>query len=1008
MWTVLRRLVLTVIIVIPGVLCQAAESVAEFHHNAWTGLGAVFDIKQSAEGYLWLTTSRGVRRFDGVRFQTVEEVTRGAVLDSEIDSVFLSSSGGIWLTTQGAGLLFWKEGKLTAYPDRRCTPTRKQGQIIEDRDGSLWVQATAGLFRLRGSRCEQIGTEQGYPGRFPAGILLDSDGTLWVKPIAGALLFLPRGQQKFQTSKYGEGTSTGFAWLHEAPDGSIWLSDDQGLRRVAGKLSLATAPAPAPASKQKIRFGDFAFASDGSLWSATDAGVKRFDRVDRWPAPTAAANAPGETFTPQTGLSSDAVSKVLIEREGVWVGTNAGLDRLRRARLTTVALPHAQEHEFSVAAGDAGSVWTGNSNLALTHVAADGAITTFPGTRQTISVRRDHTGTIWSAGAGDSYLWRSGPNGFSPLHYPDEKMDAVIFTAVDRNGDPWITTNSGRVWHLSNGAWSDETGTLGKKPGIKGAMTDDAAGNVWFAFSNKVVKWDGSTFSRFSFPDGKRGVSENTTSVRGDHVWLAGAGGVQLFMKGQFYLMKWSDPDMPGRLSGIVETGTGDLWMNGFSGIAHLPAAELNRWLRDPDLPVSGERLDELDGLPGFSEEPLPEPSVVEAPDGRLWFATTKGIAWLDPAALERDRNRVPPPVFISSVIANAKTFVGADGLTLPAHNENLEIDYTALSLAIPERVLFRYKLDGVNEGWQNAGTRRQAFYTKLRAAHYTFHVTACNNDGVWNEAGAALHFSVAPAYYQTVWFRVSVAAATLALLVVLYRLRLRQMSRQFGMRMEERVNERTRIARDLHDTLLQGFQGVLLKFSAVSYMLPDHSRARDLLEEAVDQARKSIEEGRDAVQGLRTSTLATNDLARTIGTIGEELAADGLNGHRPGFRIEVEGAPMDLAPLVRDEVCRIVVEALRNAFRHADAAQIEVAIHYEKRRLRVQIRDDGRGVNQRILEAGGREGHHGLKGMHERASLIRGKLNVWSKPDAGCEVELTVPASVAYASQHARERRVS
>ena len=1008
MRTTLRKWALTGIIVIPGVLCQAAESVSEFHHNAWTGLGAVFDIKQSAEGYLWLTTSRGVRRFDGVRFQTVEEVTRGTVLDSEIDSVFLSSSGGIWLTTQGAGLLFWKDGKLTAYPDRRCTPTRKQGQIIEDRDGSLWVQATAGLFRLRGSRCEQIGAEQGYPGRFPAGILLDSDGTLWVKPIAGSLRFLPRGQQKFQTSPYGEGTSTGFAWLHEAPDGSIWLSDDQGLRRVAGKLSLAATPVTAPVSKQKKRFGDFAFASDGSLWSATDAGVTRFEHVDRWPAPAAAAKAPGETFAPQTGLSSDAVSKVLIDREGVWIGTNSGLDRLRRARLTTVLLPHASEHEFSVAAGEAGSVWTGNSNLPLTHVLADGAITTFPATRQTISVRRDHTGTIWSAGAGDFYLWRSGPNGFAPLHYPEEKVDAVIFTAVDRKGDLWITTNSGRAWHLSNGSWNDETATLGKKPGIKGAMTDDAAGNVWFAFSNKVVKWDGSTFSRFSFPDGQRGVSENTMSVRGEHVWLAGAGGVQLFMMGGFHLMKWRDPGMPGRLSGIVETRTGDLWMNGFSGIAHLSATEVNRWLQHPDAPVSGERLDELDGLPGFSEEPLPEPSVVEAPDGRLWFATTRGIAWLDPAALERDRNQVPPPVFISSVIANAKTFVGADGLTLPAHTENLEFDYTALSLAIPERVQFRYKLDGIDEGWQNAGTRRQAFYTKLRPAHYTFHVTACNNDGVWNEAGAALDFSVAPAYYQTVWFRVSVAAAILALLAALYRLRLRQMSRQFSIRMEERVNERTRIARDLHDTLLQGFQGVLLKFSAVSYMLPDDSRARAVLEQAIEQARQSIAEGRDAVQGLRASTLATHDLARTLSTIGMELASECGNGNRPGFRVEVEGTSMDLAPLVRDEVYRIVVEALRNAFRHAHAGQIEVEIHYEKRRLRVQVRDDGKGIDQSILDAGERRGHHGLKGMHERAGLIMGRLAVWSKPDSGCEVELTVPGSVAYAGPVAENQRVS
>jgi ligand-binding sensor domain-containing protein len=209
-------------------LVAAVHGATDFHHTEWSGLGAVFDIKQSPEGYLWLTTSKGVLRFDGVQFQSVDDVTRGAVRGGEIDSVFLSSSGGLWLTTEGAGLLFWKDGQLTTFPDRRCTPTRKQGKLIEDRDGSLWVQAAAGLFHLRGSVCEQVGTQQGYPGGFPAGILLDSDGTLWVKTRTSPLLFLPRGQSSFQLSKSGEGTSTGYAYLHEAPDGTIWLSDDQG------------------------------------------------------------------------------------------------------------------------------------------------------------------------------------------------------------------------------------------------------------------------------------------------------------------------------------------------------------------------------------------------------------------------------------------------------------------------------------------------------------------------------------------------------------------------------------------------------------------------------------------------------------------------------------------------------------------------------------------------------------------------------------------------------------
>jgi len=977
------------------------QGLTNFHHTEWGGLGAVFDIKQSPEGYLWLTTSKGVLRFDGVRFQSLEEVTRGAVLDGDIDSVFLAASGGLWLTTQGAGLLSWKDGKLSSFPDRRCTPSRKQGQIVEDRDGSLWVQATAGLFRLRGSVCEQIGLDQGYPGGFPVAIFLDREGTLWVKAQTGPLLSLRRGGSRFQNTPSGAGASAGFdfAFLHEAPDGAIWLSDSLGLRRVTSKPGAPASSTPQKHSRKNAPFGDFNFAADGSLWAVTQNGVRRFDHPEGWPSPVALESAPGETFTPSRGLSSDAVWKVLIDREGVWIGTNSGLDRLRSTSLFAVRLPHTQEHEFGIAAGDGGSVWTGNSSTPLTHIAADGTVTSLPRTRQTIALRRDHNGTIWSASAGHFHLWRSSGDRFVPLHYPDEELDSVLFEAVDRNNDPWITTASGRAYKLTSGYWSNQTGALDKKPGVRGAMLDDKDGNVWFAFSNKVVLWDGSAYHRYSFPDGQRGVSENTMSVRGDHVWLGGAGGIQLFTKGSFNIMRWRDPRLLGRVSGLVETESGDLWINGFSGITHVSAAELKLWLQYPHYAVSAEHLNELDGLPGLSGEVLPEPSLVEAPDGKLWFATTKGLAWLDPAVFERNRNRVPPPVFISAVISDGLPHSGSDSLRLPARTDNLEIEYTALSLGIPERVLFRYKLDGVDEDWQNVGTRRQAYYTKLRPGNYQFHVIACNNDGVWNEAGAVLNFRIMPAFYQTLWFQALCGLAALGSLWFLHRLRLRQEARDLNIRMEERVNERTRIARDLHDTLLQNFQGVLLKFHAVAYALPDRpAEAQQKLNSAIEDAREAIAEGRDTVQDLRSSTLLANDLARAIGTFGDGLAADQNGRNSPDFRVHVEGTPKELAPILRNEVYRIAVEALRNAFRHAGAKRVEVDICYEKRQFRMNVRDNGKGIDSQVLDQGGRVAHHGLPGMQERAQLVGGKLAIWSQPDSGTEIELVVSAAVAYA----------
>jgi signal transduction histidine kinase len=312
--------------------------------------------------------------------------------------------------------------------------------------------------------------------------------------------------------------------------------------------------------------------------------------------------------------------------------------------------------------------------------------------------------------------------------------------------------------------------------------------------------------------------------------------------------------------------------------------------------------------------------------------------------------------------------------------------------------MLFRYKLEGHDADWQDAGTRRQAYYGGLAPKQYRFRVMACNNDGVWNEAGATWSFTIMPAYYQTAWFRVSVVAAFLGVLWGLYRLRLQQMARQFNIRMEARVKERTRIARDLHDTLLQSFQGVLLKFHAVTFMMTGRPEVQKKLEDAIEQARTAIAEGRDAVQGLRTSTLVSNDLANSISIVGDGLMAEQPAGQAPEFSIQVEGTSRDLRPLVRDEVYRIATEAIRNAFRHAKARRIEVEIHYHRRELRLRIRDDGAGIDPSVLGDAKRPGHYGVPGMHERAAVISGKLTIWSELDSGAEVELTVPAAIAYA----------
>jgi signal transduction histidine kinase len=333
--------------------------------------------------------------------------------------------------------------------------------------------------------------------------------------------------------------------------------------------------------------------------------------------------------------------------------------------------------------------------------------------------------------------------------------------------------------------------------------------------------------------------------------------------------------------------------------------------------------------------------------------------------------------------------------MTIPPRRGRITLGFAALSLSVPDRVRFRYRLDGFDDDWSEAVAERQAVFTNLGPGNYRFRVIASNSEGVWNSAEAVLPFTIAPAWWQTAAFWGAIGLLLAGGIWGGYRLRLRQLARQLDLRFEERLAERSRIARELHDTLLQSFQGAVLRFRAVTYMLPDRpAEARATLENAIDQARQAIVEGRDAVQGLRSPAVATDDIAVALATLAETLSADHGGQSPPLFHVNVEGTPRDLPPIVQDEVYRIAGEALRNAFRHARASRIEVEIRYDQHRFRLRVRDDGKGIDA----AAGSEGHFGMAGMNERAKLLGGTLSVWSELDSGTEAELTIPASVAYA----------
>jgi signal transduction histidine kinase/ligand-binding sensor domain-containing protein len=995
-----------------GVKAWSLEAVLrDYHHKAWPlddGLGAVFALQQAPNGFMWLTTSKGIFRFDGVRFQSADDATDHQIHNADLDSVFVSASGDLWFVTRSKGLLLWKDNHVKAFPDRRCTPPSRTGGIAEDSSGVLWVQSSRGVFRLKDGRCEPVTNEPAFPKGFPRAILMDGAQTLWVKWATGEVFFLLHGRKNFQQSSHGKGVEGQFSFLKAAPDGSVWLSDDRGLRRISEQAE------PGTSSNERKTTGkiltnvyNFAFGPDGSLWTTSKNGLQHFRNVDRYAIDEPVKSTDAETFDLKQGLTSNVIWDLTFDREGnLWVGTNSGLDQFRRNAFSTVEIPTSADYQFAIAAGDQNSLWVGSRSVPLTHVFADGHTQSFPETHNCLVIRRAFDGTIWSSGFGDKRLWRVTPNRPIPVDFPQNDEQAATDIAVDRNKELWMTTLIPESYHLVDKEWIKMGAKLGRKPGVIGAMSGDDYGNIWFAFSNNVVQWDGKNYHRYSFPDGSNNVSVAVVAVHGEHIWMGGSGGVLLLSKGNFRLLRWKGNSDPGGVTGLIETEAGDLWLNGPMGVTRVPADELQRWLKDPQYTATAERFGVLDGLPGFASERWPEPSAIESRLGVLWFATTKGVAWIDPINLAKSRNRIPPPVVIESVISNQRSFPAIRSLTRLPHSGNLELNYTALSLSVPERVLFRYKLEGLETDWQEAGARRQAFYTNLAPGRYTFHVIASNNDGVWNTEGDQFTFLIPPAYYQTTWFRAACIAASLATLWGIYRLRLRQVQRQFSLALDARVNERTRIARELHDTLLQSFNGLLLRFQTVSNLLPSRpEEAKTRIDGVIEEGSNAITEGRDAVHELRSVGFLNTDLAESIGKFAKELLDHPSGRSSLDFRVQAEGTPKSLNPMVRDEAYRIAAEALRNAIRHAGAQRIEVEIRYDLDYLRLRIRDDGKGIDNSILDKEYAPGHWGLRGMRERAKLIGGTFEIWSETGSGTEIELKIPAASAYAKLSASRR---
>jgi signal transduction histidine kinase len=429
-----------------------------------------------------------------------------------------------------------------------------------------------------------------------------------------------------------------------------------------------------------------------------------------------------------------------------------------------------------------------------------------------------------------------------------------------------------------------------------------------------------------------------------------------------------------------------NLWLYSGCGLIAITGEDLNQWWAHPDAVMRPKVFDVLDGAqPSLNSW---QPSSSLGPDGHLWFVG-EALQTIDPGLL--NAGSLPPPVHIEGIIADRRNYAPTSALRLPPRTRDLEIDYTGLSFVAPQKVRFRYRLQGRDIEWQEPGTRRQAFYSDLRPGNYRFRVIACNNDGVWNEEGSALDFSVAPAWYQTNQFLMLCLFLGILIVWVSHQLRTRQVARTIGARFDERLAERTRLAREIHDTLLQTIQGSKMVADDALDEATDFPRMQQAMQRLSVWLAQATEEGRAAVNSLRTSTTQTNDLAESFRRALNDCRIQGL----PDVVFVVEGKATDTHPIVRDEIYRIGYEAIRNACQHSGASRLEVRLSYLQD-LALSVSDNGKGIASNVA-AHGKDGHYGLQGMRERATRISGRLSVETSSDSGTTIVLVVPGRIVF-----------
>jgi signal transduction histidine kinase/ligand-binding sensor domain-containing protein len=970
------------------------RKITQFYHSAWLARdGApsqINAIAQTTDGYLWFGSARGLFQFDSVQFKLYEPASGDRFPSNNINALMATPDNGLWISFNPYGIGFLKNGRFFLYDQPRFA----LASFVRDLDGRIWAGTITGLLLFDGSDWTEIGSRWNFAGHRIWTMFVDRSGTLWVAT-DDTLLFLHRGSNQFQ--KTGTRVALGVIRIAQAGSGQLWFSqwghvlktmDDQG--RILKSPTI------------QVRATNFLFDRDGSLWMVGfSIGIGRLRFPERLANRTENGDDPKlERFTREDGLTDNEVNNVFEDREGnIWVTSSVGVNRFRYSYFIPVKLPPPTTY-LTLVTGSSGGFWIGTEVYAPFRRISENesSLKAMPVSARISSVYQESKDTVWWGGRDGIY--RQKRDRFDFFRVPRQVPSDWVWELFpdDRNGGLWVSSGDYGLIHFKDGVWTFPPKPEGLPDFGPSASFHETAGRTWLGYRDgRVFLLTREAIRAYSRNDGLDIGRIRVIRGHGSQMFFGGEIGWAVLENGRFTTIRAAGVRAFGAVTGIVEAADGSVWLNEQHGIVYVSPSDILQLAKGPDHIVQPQFFDFLDGLPGAAQTQFRSSTAIETSNGRLWFATDNGPAWVDPAHMLG--NTLPPPVIITALNTDSNRYAVSDEIRLPKGTTTVRFEYTALSFSIPERVRFKYMLQGVDQSWHDAGNLREAVYNNLSPGPYEFRVIAANNDGIWNNAGSTISFSIAPRFYQTTWFHLLYVAAFLVLLWAIYQFRISQLRRQFNIGVEARVNERTRIARDLHDTLLQSFQGLTLHFQRARNLLPGRTvEAIQTLDIALDGAEQAIVEGRDAIHDLRSPTTAPKALEEEIRALGEELVAKGADQKEPmEFRIVIEGSASALRPNLHAEVFRIAREALRNAFNHSQGRLIETEMAYTESLFRIRIRDDGKGIDSDERLKAERGGHWGLRGMRERAEHLGGEFGVWSEPGTGTEIELRIPASVAY-----------